>query len=298
MTTPQGLISDYAGKMFLARIGTLLFAGLWAYWPTVEIMLNKWNNSPEYSHGYLVPIFSIALLWTRLDQLDLKKIGVNPWGLVLIAAALIMRSMAIRFYMEWFDLLSVIPFLAGVFLLAGGWHVSKWSATAVAFLIFMVPLPYSLEVALRGPLRKIGTVVSTYVMQTIGLPALAEGNVIVVGDARIGVTEACSGISMLMVFVAFSVAMALFIRERPIWEKILVLASAIPIAVFANVTRITVTGLLYATGFAEIADAFFHDFAGWMMIPLAFAVLWFELYLASKIIVVADDIPMVVGLNR
>lgn len=200
--------------------------------------------------------------------------------------------------MEWFDLLSILPFVAGVFLLAGGWHAIRWTWPAIAFLTFMLPLPYSLEVALRDPLRKIGTKVSTYVMQTIGLPAIAEGNVIVVGDARIGVTEACSGMSMLMVFFAFSTAMALFIRERPIWEKLLVVASAVPIAIIANVTRITVTGILYATGFAEIADAFFHDFAGWMMIPLAFAILSIELMLASRIVVVADDIPMVVGLKR
>ena len=200
--------------------------------------------------------------------------------------------------MEWFDLLSIIPFVGGIVLLSGGWHAFKWSASSVLFLAFMLPLPFTLEVALRDPLRKIGTTVSTYVMQTLGLPALAEGNVILVDEARIGVTEACSGMSMLMVFFAFSTAMALFIRERPFWEKALVIGSAIPIAIFANVTRITVTGLLYATGFANIADAFFHDFAGWMMIPLAFAVLYLELYLASRIVVVADDIPMVVGLNR
>lgn len=285
-------------KQFLISVLVLSVAGLWAYWSTFELLLSKWSNSPEYSHGYLVPLFSLALLWTKREQLHAEKLGVNYWGLILLILAITMRLTAARYYMEWFDILSILPFIAGIVLLAGGWHALYWSSTSVAFLAFMLPLPFTLEVALRDPLRKIGTQVSTYVMQTCGLPALAEGNVILVNDARIGVTEACSGMSMLMVFFAFSTAMALFIKERPIWEKMLVIASAIPIAIFANVTRITLTGLLYATGYEKLANMFFHDFAGWMMIPLAFAVLWLELRLVARIVAVADDIPMVVGLGQ
>ncbi len=232
----------------------------------------------------------------RREQLDLEKIRPNSWGLVVIGGAIAIRLASARFYMEWFDFVAIIPFVFGVFLLAGGWNALKWSWPAILFLAFMLPLPYSLEVALRDPLRRIGTITSTYVMQTVGLPAIAEGNVIVVNDARIGVTEACSGMSMLMVFFAFSTAAALFIHDRPKWERLLVVASAVPIAIIANVTRITTTGMLYATGYAKLADMVFHDFAGWMMIPMALGILWLELLIASRIVIIEDDAPMSVGL--
>ncbi len=283
-------------KSLLIRLLVLGFAGIWAFWSTIEVIATKWNTNPEYSHGYLVPLFSIALLWMRRDKLEIDKIQPNSWGLVILAGAILLRLASARYYMEWFDFVAIIPFVLGVFVLAGGWQAVKWAWPAILFLAFMLPLPYSLEVALRDPLRRIGTISSTYVMQTVGLPAIAEGNVIVVNDARIGVTEACSGMSMLMVFFAFSTAAALFIHDRPMWERLLVVASAIPIAIIANVTRITTTGLLYATGHAKLADMLFHDFAGWMMIPMALGILWLELLVASRIVIIEDDAPMSVGL--
>lgn len=287
-----------AAKQFFIRLGVLFLAGVWAYWTVLEILYQNWNNRPEYSHGYLVPLFSIALLWTRRDKIEFNEFRPEAWGLGLIALAVLIRLAAAYYFFEWFDLLSIIPFVSGIFLLAGGWSAIRWAWPALLFLAFMLPLPHSVQIALRDPLRSIGTIVSTYVMQTFGLSAFSEGNVIIVDEARIGVTEACSGISMLMVFFAFSTAMALFIRERPIWEKILVVASAVPIAIIANVTRITLTGLLHALGYSDFADAFFHDFAGWMMIPLAFAILWVELWLASRIVIVEDCSPMALGLAR
>ncbi|QDT34628.1 exosortase/archaeosortase family protein [Thalassoglobus polymorphus] len=285
-----------AMKNLLIRLLILGIAGIWAFWSTIEVIATKWNTNPEYSHGYLVPLFSIALLWMRRDKLDIDKVRPNSWGLVILAGAILLRLISARYYMEWFDFVAIIPFVLGVFVLAGGWQTVRWAWPAILFLAFMLPLPYSLEVALRDPLRRIGTIASTYVMQTVGLPAIAEGNVIVVNDARIGVTEACSGMSMLMVFFAFSTAAALFIHDRPIWERLLVVASAIPIAIIANVTRITTTGLLYALGQAKLADMLFHDFAGWMMIPMALGILWLELLVASRIVIIEDDAPMSVGL--
>jgi exosortase/archaeosortase family protein len=181
----------------------------------------------------------------------------------------------------------------------------------------MVPLPFSLETALRDPLRRIGTKASTYLMQTVGLPAFADGNrhEILVGGMthRIGVTEACSGLSMLMIFAALSAAVAVVIR-RPLWERAVILASALPIALVANVLRITVTGMMiYALdgrdvylglgGFAlidmsggEFAQTFFHDWAGWLMMPLALALMWIELQIMQRMIIVEDDNPLSFGL--
>src|SRR6185295_15946667 len=99
-----------------------------------------------------------------------------------------------------------------------------WCWPAVAFLAFMLPLPFVLEVALAGRLQSFATFASTYVLQTLGFPALSEGNVIIVNESKIGVAEACNGLGMPVVFFALSTALA-FVIVRPLWEKILVLLS-------------------------------------------------------------------------
>jgi exosortase len=121
-------------------------------------------------------------------------------------------------------------------------------------------------------------------MQTLGMPAIAEGNVIQLNDAEIGIVEACSGLRMLMVFFALSTAVILVVR-RPWWEKTAIMLSAVPIALFANLVRVTATGVLHEVASSEIANAFFHDAAGWMMMPLALALLWVELNVLSRLLI-------------
>jgi exosortase len=282
--------------MWGASMALLLTATLWAYWSSLGIMSHKWAHDPQYSHGYLVPLFSIALLWMRRGMLDATKLKPSWWGLPVIFAAVALRLGGAYYFFEWFDFLSLIPMLLGICLLLGGWHALQWTWPAILFLVFMIPLPYTLEAALRGPLRQIGTLVSTYVMQTIGLPALAEGNVIVVNEARIGVVEACSGLRMLVIFFALSAAVAL-LSQRTLWERFLILASAIPIALISNITRIAVTGILHVTVGSKVADLVFHDLAGWLMIPLALGLLWAELALLDRLLIRETARPVVVGLG-
>jgi exosortase len=183
-------------------------------------------------------------------------------------------------HFEWLDALSLLPTLIGICLLAGGWRLLGWAWPAAAFLCFMLPLPFQIEIALAHPLQRVATVASTYSLQTLGLPAVADGNIILIDDLRIGVLEACSGLGMLVTFFALSTAFAFMVR-RPLVDRLILFASAIPIGVLVNVMRITVTGLLHKTAGSAIANVVFHDLAGWLMMPLAMCLLWLEtLYLA------------------
>ena len=121
----------------------------------------------------------------------------------------------------------------------------------------------------------------------MGLPAVAEGNVILMGDARIGVVEACNGMGMLFMFAAFAVAVVLLIEREPL-EKFLILLSAAPIALLVNVARITLTGLLHETAGHVVADTVYHDLAGWLMMPMALAALWVELLILSHLFIEED----------
>jgi exosortase len=280
----------------LTALPLLAVALVWSYWTVLTEMANKWEHDPQYSHGWLVPVFALALLWLRREMLDPRELRPTWWGLLPLAAGVAVRLSAAHFYIGWLDPLSMIPCIAGIVLLLGGPHALRWSWPAVAFLFFMIPLPYSLETAMQGPLRQFGTVVGTYIMPTAGLPAIAEGNVILVNDVAIGVVEACSGLRMLMIFFALSSAVAL-LCERPAWQRCVIVFSAVPIALIANITRITVTGGLYAVGYSKLAELVFHDLAGWLMMPLGLGLLWVELWYLSRLFLEDEDRPMTAGLD-
>ncbi len=137
---------------------------------------------------------------------------------------------------------------------------------------------------MSGPLQHIATLCSTFIMQVIGLPALSEGNVIQVNDAKIGVVEACSGLRMLVVFFAISAAVVI-VSTRPLLDKAIILVSAVPIAILSNILRVTVTGVLHQTTNSEVANVFFHNVAGWCMPALALGMLWVELKVLSHLFI-------------
>jgi exosortase len=249
-------------------------------------MAAKWSEDPQYSQGYLVPAFSVALLWLRRQQLAKAPLDPNWWGVVPLLAGVTARLAGTLFYIEWLEAVSLLPVLAGAALLLGGMPALRWSGLAIGFLVFMIPLPYRVETSLAQPLRTVATRVSAYALQTLGRPAFSEGNTIIVNQARIGVVEACSGLGMLVLFFAVATGVAILIR-RPVADKILIVASAAPVAVVANVVRITVTSLLHETVGGRWADLVYHDLAGWLMMPLALGMLWVELLLLSRVLVEA-----------
>jgi exosortase len=282
-TSPPASFSVRPARVAVA---TLLGATcLWAYWPTFETLADKWFHDPQYSHGYLVPVFAVALLWLRWKRLPAATWGFHAWGLPLLALGAALRAVAAYVYFDWLDAASLLPTLAGLFVLLGGWPALAWAWPALAFLLFMVPLPYQIETALSHPLQQLATYCSTYVLQTLGFAAVSEGNVILLGaDKKIGVFEACSGLSMLMTFFALAVGLLMLVR-RPWTDTLVVVASAIPIALVANVVRITVTGIALEYFGQEAAHRIFHDWAGLLMMPLALLLLAAELWLIDHLLV-------------
>jgi exosortase len=270
---------------------------LWAYWPALGEMAARWSNDPRYSHGFLVPVFAGLVLWSRRGLLAGKTLRSSWWGLPLVVLGVLLHLAGGYVWFQWLDAVSLVPTLAGATLLFGGPAAWRWAWPAVVFLLFMMPLPYQLEIALAHPLQRLATVSSTYALQTLGLPAVAEGNVILIEDLQIGVLEACSGLGMLVTFFALAAFVA-FISERPLHHRLLAFVSAAPIAVLMNLLRITVTGLLFVVAGREVARVVFHDLAGWLMMPLALACLWLELLILDRLLIPVPrtgPLPVVFG---
>ncbi len=284
-----------SGRLALFLCGLCLVVGLlWSYWPALCSVENRWYSDPQYSHGYLVPAFALLVLWFRRNGMPVVT-RPSWWGVAGLAAAAVLRLMDGYIYFNWFEGVSLLLSLLAGGVLLGGWRFGLWLCPAAAVLTFMFPLPFQAETALAGPLQQLATAVGTYALQTLGFAAVAEGNVIVVGDLRIGVLEACSGLGMLSAFFALSTTAALIV-QRPLFERGVIFLSAAPIGVLMNLLRITATVYVYCTLGAAAAHAFFHDLAGWLMMPLAFTALWLELALLRRLFfavpIAAGPIPL------
>jgi len=266
-------------------LGGLLILLVLSYGNSLDYrgVMQFWEN-PKYSHGWLVPLFTVVLLWLRYEPFAPVTASARWAGLALLCAGLGIRLAATYYPNRVPEMDSFVISVAGVFLLVGGWKMMRWAGPAVAFLIFMFPLPSFLDSGLLSPLQKLATAASTYALQTIGIAAYSDGNRIVIGEINLGVVDACSGLRMLTIFVALAVAITL-ITDRPIWERIVIVLSAVPIALTVNIVRITVTGILHLTVGPELADKVFHDLAGWVMMPMALGLMYVEFQILSHLII-------------
>jgi len=257
--------------------GAILAAGVWAYYPTLKSMVTAWEKEPDYSHGFLVLPMAILFLW--LKRASFPGFGGSGWrvGGLLLLASLGIRLFAGAFYYEAIDGWSMVLWLAGCVAILFGSGTLRWAGPSIAFLMFMVPLPFRLEGMLSLPLQRIATKLSCYGLQILGQPAIAEGNTILVGDHHLEIAQACSGLRLFVSILALAFVYLMLVR-RAWWEKLLLLASVVPIAIISNSVRIIATGLLFEFVSSESAKHFSHDFAGWAMIPLAALLFWIVLW--------------------
>jgi len=282
-----------AGRPMALPAALLAVALLWSFWPTLGFLAERGSSDPQYSHGFLVPIFAAVVLARRPKPWPMGK--PEPLGLLALALALAPRRYTGRLDMGGLDAMCMLAALAGTVLLVGGRDVLRWSWPGILFLGFMIPLPYGLEQSVALPLRRSATVAATYVLQTLGYPALAEGNIIRIGALRLGVIDACSGLGMLMTFFALATLLALTL-PGPRLDRCLLIVSAAPIAVFANVLRVTLTAVAYA-GFGATNFQAVHDVLGWLMMPLALILLWLEFQYLRRLLIPVSDEPLTVSLT-
>jgi exosortase len=264
-------------------------AFVWSYLPALRELVQTWMHEADYSHGFLVAPLAIYFLWVRRDRFP--GLAASPaWGgLALLVAVAVARGLGALVFFSWLSAWLIPLWLAGVCWLLGGWRFCRWCLPSLVFLWFMAPLPYRFEQMLSWPLQRFATISSNWVLQSLGQPAIAEGNVIQVGEVELEVAQACSGLRMFVAFFALSAAFAIVSQARP-WQKLLALLSAPPIAIVSNIARVTVTGLLYYNVGGEVANAFTHDVAGWAMIPFAVALLAIELWYVNRLFVEVEDV--------
>ena len=244
-----------------------------AYWTVVPGMVSDWNNDPNYSHGFLVPLIAGYFAWQKWPEL--KRLPVRPsnLGLLVVVGSLLLLIFGFA-GTEYFTMRSSLVFLlAGIILFWFGWVVFKGLLLPVGFLLFMVPLPYIVYDAMAFPLKLLVAKFSVAALKLMGIAVLREGNIIMFPQTVLEVADACSGLRSLMSLLALAVAYAVFSQKSNLMRVVMVL-SAVPIAIATNMFRVIATGVLAQYYGAAAAEGFFHEFAGLAVFALAMILLF------------------------
>jgi len=284
-------LKDWRPQPAVVIAGLALIAILsGSYFSQILALIGTWWREPDYGHGFFVPMFSIALLIYRREMIQPAPKRGSWWGLGVLLIWAVMRWASIYLNYPAIDRLSLVVCATGFTMLLGGWQALHWAWQSIVFLFFMLPLPAFCDEMLSQPLRSVATQISVFVIQ-IFVPATASSgsNVIHLENLAtpIEVADACSGLRMLMLFFAISVGAAMLLR-RELWEKAFIVVSAVPIAIIANVIRVSSTGLFYQFELGETVNDAFHTGAGLAMMPIALLLLWGELTLMSKLFIDAS----------
>jgi exosortase len=277
---------DPAQRNPLVLLIVLTLALVVAYWNMFVLTSARWVDD-LYSHGYLIPIFALGLFYLRFQPFRPVADKERWIGLGILVAGLLTRLVAAYYDMAPLDRLTFPLALFGVFLMVGGWHTIRWAWAGIVFTLFMFPLPSILEHTLLRNLQRVATISSTLVLQTLGVSAHRNGNIIRIDEIELGVVDACSGLRMLTIFCALAVA-TVFIVNRPWWDKFIILLSAIPIALLSNIIRIVMTALLYMVSSDESFHELVHDVSGLLMMFWGMGFLWLELQILSRLTVPED----------
>ncbi len=255
---------------FQLLIVILIFVGL--YYRIMSGMVLAWVHDENYSHGFLIPIIAGYFLYTRWTKLKgtevlpcYKGLAVVLFGLLLLLAGWLGT--------EFFTMrISLIVLLAGLVLSLLGTAVFRIIFLPLSYLVFMVPLPYIVYDAVAFPLKLFITKVSVATLKMMGVMVFREGNIIMFPATTLEVADACSGMRSLVSLVALATAFAFFQNNTP-WRRIVLICSAVPIAIFTNAIRVITTGFLAQHWGAKAAEGFFHEFSGLAVFVVAMCTL-------------------------
>jgi exosortase D (VPLPA-CTERM-specific) len=256
----------------------------------------RWNQQEEYSHGYLIPVVTAWLLWTRRDALR-ESIGRPSWaGLALIVVAVAMHIIGELSAIFILSQLGFIVALLGIVLAAGGYPLLKVTFVPIIFLLFAIPLPYFIDASLTLQLQLISSKLGAFFIQLLGIPVYLEGNIIDLGIYKLQVVEACSGLRYLFPLLSLGF-LAAYLFRAPWWQRALVFLSAVPITIVMNSMRIALTGITMDRWGARMAEGVLHYFEGWVIFIVSAGILIIEIvvlaWFSGKSLRQVFDVPEV-----
>jgi exosortase len=251
-----------------AWFGALLLV---SYAPVLWRLVRQWDSDPDMGHGFFVPIVVGFIVWQKRAELLALEPAPNWWGLAVVLYAGLQLWIATLGAELFLARTAFVVSVIGIVLLLGGTAWVRALAFPLFLLFFMIPIPTVVYNSITFPLQLLASRVSTQALDLMQIPVLREGNVLELAEQKLSVVEACSGIRSLLSLTFLSLVYGYFFESK-VWMRVLLFLSTIPIAIVANASRVTLTGVLTEYK-PELAEGFFHTASGWVIFMVALAIL-------------------------
>ncbi len=284
---PSAAASDRAltiERVWKCAIAAVLFYLL--FYPEIIGLVSVWKT-PKESHGILIPAFSLYFLYQ--DRFRLKRAAGRPTflGLLVILGCLFVYLYSVFKGFGYPRQVMMIGVILGIVLQLGGWPILRVIWLPILFLLFAIPLPGSIYYTITMPMRELASWAAAVLLNLIPGVDCESAGVLIHGfyqgeSFSLNVAEACSGIRLLMTFVALGVVMA-YLEYRPILQRLILVGSTIPIAIFCNMIRVIVTGLIHIFLGAQYASGTLHTALGLAMLVVAFGLYGFLAWLMNRL---------------
>jgi len=266
-------------------VGALICLGLFVrlFWDNLSHFYYAWTTDENYSHGFLVPLISLYFANQVASRGPVPIRGGKWAGSLLLVVALLGRLITIPLPIPFLGDLAVLIGLAGWFTILLGEVALRRFWFAFFFTVFMVPLPIALYSKIASPLQLFASRVASTMMNATGVPVLCEGNKMTLpGGLQMFFAEACSGMRQLTGFLALTTAVA-YLTTRPVWYRVVIVVSALPIALSANIARVMLTGYIMHFVNPQFALGTYHTLEGLLMMGFGLLLLQCECWALDQI---------------
>ena len=254
--------------------GAMIWTGallVLCYGPVLARLVRQWATDEDMGHGFFVPAVAGYMVWKMRRELLAEPVQMNWWGLALVVYGALQVTVATLGAELFLARTAFIISLAGAVLFTCGTRLTKKMAFPLFLLLFMVPIPAIVYTQITFPLQLLASQVAAAALSLIGIPVIREGNILELPSQRLSVVEACSGIRSLLSLGFLSLVYAYFFDEKR-WMRPVLFVATIPIAIFANAVRVTLTGVLSEYK-KDLAEGFSHAASGWVIFMVALLIL-------------------------
>ena len=248
-----------------------LLVGL-LYYRILGDLVSNWYHDPNFSHGFLIPLFSGFVFWQRRRQTAALPAKPAGFGLVVIAMALAELIVGVLGAELFLSRSSFILLLAGFLIYFLGWNHFRGLLFPWACLFLAIPIPAIIFNQITFPLQLLASKLGASILPFLGVPVLREGNILQLPALSLEVAEACSGIRSLLSLGTLAIVYGYFF-EPSVRRRLALVAAAIPIAVAANALRIVTTALLVQYWDPYMAESLVHFSEGLTLFLLSFGLI-------------------------
>ena len=241
--------------------------------PTMLWLYDRWTMSVwQHAHGLLIPPVVAYFAYQELKPLARRPMTASAWGFAFLVPALLIHALDAGMHTQLLSAAAMMLALPGLSLLLLGTERTRAIAFPLAFLAFALPIPLAFTEQIHWQLRQIATAGTAFVVPLLGIPVFVEGTTLHLARGVLQVADACSGFSTL--YAAIAVAALTAYSTQSTTRRMVVLASAVPIAIAANLLRVIALVLLVVWQGEAILETWVHPASGMATFALALPIIF------------------------